>query len=186
MRIQPGIKLAALLALFLPGLALADDCNITLSQPVVDYHQLQRDNIVTSQQDWHKMPEREVNVNVYCPDEKQIGVLVQGVAGEKGRFLFGEKGGVAIKIDNMIVDGKNYHAGKTLDQVNLTPLGDAATSLYLKNNEAVVAVENNQVPVAQQMSFTVTIFPVLKDTAFRNATDVTQLESDLTWKIVTK
>lgn len=83
MRIQPGIKLAALLALFLPGLTLADDCNITLSQSVIDYHQLQRDNIVMSQQDWHKMPEREVNVNVYCPDEKQIGVLVEGVAGER-------------------------------------------------------------------------------------------------------
>lgn len=186
MRIHPGVKLAALLALCLPGLALADDCSITLSQPVVDYHQLQRENIVKTQQDWHKMPEREVNVNIFCPDEKKIGVLVQGIAGEKGRFLFGEKGGIAVKIENMIVDGKTYNVGKTTDQVNLTPQGDAATSLYLKNNEAVVAVENNQVPDAQQMSFTVTIFPVLRDNAFRNTKDVTQLESDLTWKIVTK
>lgn len=186
MIIQRKVKLAALLALCLPGLAMADDCQITLSQPVVDYHQLQRENIVTTQQDWHKMPEREVNVNVYCPDTQKIGVLLQGASGEKGRFLFGEKGGIAIKVDNMVIDGKNYAVGKTVDQVNLTPGGDSASSLYLKNNEAVVAVDNNEVPSAQQMSFTVTLFPVLRDNAFRNTADVTQLESYLSWKIITK
>ncbi|WP_181573223.1 hypothetical protein V1599_00430 [Enterobacter sp. ECC-175] len=185
MNIQRKMTLAGLLALCLPAVAFAGDCQITLSQTVVDYHQLQRDNIVTTQQNWHKMPEREVNVNVFCPEQQQIGVLLQGAAGEKGRFMFGEKGGVAVKVDNMIIDGKNYNVGKTLDQVNLTPEGETASSLYLKNNETVVAVENNKVPTAQQMSFRVTVFPVLRDNAFRNTADVTQLESDLSWKILT-
>ncbi|HDR1956441.1 TPA: hypothetical protein QCD06_002892 [Enterobacter hormaechei] len=186
MRFQRKMTLAGLLAFCLPAMAFAEDCQITLSQSVVDYHQLQRENIVTTQQDWHKMPEREVNVNVYCPEKHQIGVLLQGASGEKGRFLFGEKGGVAIKIDNMIVDGKNYNVGKTGDQVNLTPESDGEQSLYLRNNETVVAVENNQVPLVQQMSFRGTVFPVLRDNAFRNTADVTQLESDLSWKIITK
>lgn len=60
MKTQRVIKVATFLAFCLPGLTLAEDCQITLSQPIVDYKQLKRDDIVTSQQSWHKLPERKL------------------------------------------------------------------------------------------------------------------------------
>jgi len=179
-------RLAALLLLALPCLSYADDCQITLSQQVVDYHQIRRDNIVLTQQSWNKMPEKDMSVSVFCQDKKQMAILLQGTAGEKGRFLFGQNGGVAIKVSNLTLDGKSYSVGKTTDQVNFTPDKDDTPSLSIRNNEAIIAVENGQVPSGQQMNFTVTLFPVLNDNAFKRISDQTTLESDLTWRILSK
>ncbi|MGR5942747.1 hypothetical protein [Enterobacter sp. C4G1] len=176
----------AILLLALPCFSYADDCQLTLSQQVVDYHQMRRDNIVSSQQSWNKMPDKDINVSVYCPDKQQMAILLQGASGQKGRFQFGQNGGVAIKVSNLTLDGKSYSVGKTTDQVNFTPENDNGASLYIRNNEAVVAVENGQVPSGQQLNFTVTIFPVLNDSSFSNISDQTKLESDLTWHLLMK
>ena len=44
--------LATLLLLALPCFSYAEECQLTLSQQVVDYHQMRRDNIISSQQSW--------------------------------------------------------------------------------------------------------------------------------------
>jgi hypothetical protein len=177
-------RLAALLLLALPCVSYAEDCQLTLSQQAVDYHQMRRENIVTTQQSWNKMPEKDISVSVYCPEKQQMAVLLQGASGEKGRFRFGQNGGVAIKVSDLMLDGKSYSAGKTTDQVNFTPENDSGASLYFRNNEAIVAVENGKVPSGQQMNFTVTIFPVLNESAFSHIADQTTLESDLTWQLL--
>lgn len=86
----------------------------------------------------------------------------------------------------MTVDGKSYSVGKTVDQLNFTPENGTPTPLYLRNNEAVIALENNEVPSGQQMSFNVTLSPVLNDSAFSHLTDQTTLESDLSRSLLTK
>ncbi|EOX7389251.1 hypothetical protein ACOMQZ_002442 [Enterobacter quasiroggenkampii] len=186
MNYQQTVGLTALGILFFAATAHAEDCQITLSQPVVDYHEMRRDNIDKTQQNWHKMADRTLNVNVYCPQPQQMAVLLQGTAGDKGRFTFGQPGGMAVKIDEMTVDGKNYTVGKTVDQLNFTPQSGTPSPFYLRNNEAVIAVDNNQVPSGQQMNFRVTLSPVLDDNAFSRITDQTALESDLTWTLLTK
>ncbi|MGR5955822.1 hypothetical protein [Enterobacter ludwigii] len=178
--------LVALLMLGVTGITHAEECQLSLSQPVVDYHEMRRDTIETTQQDWHKMADRDITVNVFCPQSQQMAVILRGTVGDKGRFLFGQSGGVAVKIDNMTVDGKSYTVGKTVDQLNFTPENGTPTPFYLRNNEAVIALENNQVPSGQQMSFNVTLSPVLNESAFSHLTDQTTLESDLTWSLLTK
>ncbi|MDV0595206.1 hypothetical protein ACQ3G4_18320 [bacterium BS0013] len=186
MKMQRLTGILFLMTLCLPGLTYAEDCQITLSQPLVDYRQMRRDNVVTTQQNWHKMSEREVNVNVFCPEKQKMAVFVQGTAGEKGRFQFGLNGGLGVKVDNLTLDGKSYSVGKTNDQVNFTPDSKTESPFYIRNNEGVIAVENDQVPSGQQMSFKVTVFPVLNDSAFSNNTDETSLESELTWRLAAK
>ncbi|MEH0887181.1 hypothetical protein [Enterobacter sp. UNJFSC 003] len=183
------LRLSLLFVLFVAAVsesAIAEECQLTLSQSEVAYQQMRRDNIVSTQQNWNKMPEREINVSVYCPDKLQMATLLQGAAGEKGRFQFGQNGGVAIKVSNMTLDGRSYSVGKTRDQINFTPESDTGASLFINNNEAIIAVENGKVASGQQMNFTVTIFPVLKDSVFSNNADQTKLESDLTWMLLKK
>lgn len=174
--------------LMLGSFAYADqnDCQITVSQSQVDYSQLKREDIITTQQNWHKMAEREVTINASCPESMQMGVQALGAAGEKGRFQFGQNGGVAFKVSNVTVDGTEYKVGKTTDQINLTPESGSATSMYINNNDAIVAVENNSVPAGKQMSFTVTLFPVLNESAFSGNKDATALEADITWRLLTR
>lgn len=174
--------------LLLSAVAHADEtnCQLTVSQAEVNYSQMRRDDIVTTQQSWHKMAEREVTLSASCPEKMQMAVLAQGAAGEKGRFQFGQKGGVAFKVSNVFIDGKEYRVGKTTDQINLTPESGSAASLYIHNNDAIVAVDNNTVPEGKQMSFTVTLFPVLNDAAFSGNNDETQLETDITWQLLTR
>ncbi|QLR44893.1 hypothetical protein HV346_20480 [Enterobacter sp. RHBSTW-00994] len=186
MKMQRLMGILFLLTLCLPELSHAEDCQITLSQPVVDYRQIRRDDIVKTQDSWHKMPEREVSVNVFCAEKKQMAVLVQGNAGEKGRFTFGMQGGLAVKVDNMIVDGKHYAVGKTEDKITFLPEAESSTPFYIKNNEAIIAVENNQIPFGQQMSFNVVLSPVINERAFSEMSDQTELESELAWVLLLK
>ena len=163
-----------------------NDCQITVSQAEVSYSTLRRDDIVTTQQGWNKMAEREVTISASCPEKMQMGIQALGSAGEKGRFQFGQKGGVAFKVSNVMVDGKEYRVGKTTDQINLTPESGTADTMFIHNNDAIVAVENNVVPEGKQMSFTVTLFPVLNDSAFNSNSDETQLETDISWQLLTR
>ncbi|MFS6931415.1 hypothetical protein [Klebsiella oxytoca] len=178
--------LAVFLLVTIPPLTFADDCQITLSRQVVDYHQIRYDSVVSSQQNWNKMPEKDIDVSVFCPEKQQIATLVQGGAGQKGRFQFGPNGGIAIKVSNLTLDGKSYNVGKTTDRINFNPDIDNGSSIYIRNNEAIIAVEDDHVPSGQQLNFTVTIFPVLNDKAFTHISDQTILESDLTWQLLTR
>lgn len=94
-----GMLLSA--GMLLSGTVRAEECQITLSRTKIDYNQIRRDDIVSTTQNWHKLSEWEVNVNVSCSEIHQMAVLVQGAAGEKGRFLFGARGGVGLKVENL-------------------------------------------------------------------------------------
>lgn len=179
-------SLMLLAGALIAGTAQAEDCLITISQPEVNYNQMRRDDIVTTQQNWHKFAEREVTISASCPEKQAMAVLAQGIAGEKGRFLFGSQGGVGIRIDKVFVDGQVYTVGKTVDQVNFTPESGVSTPMYLRNNEAVVAVDNNTVQEGKQLTMTVTLFPVLNESMFSGTTDQTKIESDITWRLLTK
>lgn len=130
------------------------------------------------------MPSREVNVSVYCPQIQKSGMFVQARAGEKGRFYFGDSSGLAVRVSQMVVDGKSYSVAKTADRSHLTPDGEGQESLLLHNNEGVVAVSNQALVSGKQMSFTLTLTPVLNEQQFTQASDVTTLESSLMWELV--
>lgn len=177
MSIKTVHAIIAAAGLLLSGIVCAEECQLTVSQAEVNYQQIRRDDIVSTQQNWHKLAEREVNVNVSCPEPRQMAVLMQGASGEKGRVLFGARGGIGLKIDNVTVDGRQYSAGKTTDRLNFTPESGATAPVYLRNSEAAIALDNHTVPEGKQMNFTVTLFPVLNDSMFNGNTDNTVIDN---------
>ncbi|EGQ7354093.1 hypothetical protein I6C92_003678 [Escherichia coli] len=175
-------------AVLISGFAWADsdDCQISVSQAVVDYKIIRRDDIVTSQQGWNKFPERDVMVNVSCPDEQQMAVQVLGNAGEQGRFIFGNRGGVGFKINSLTLDGSEYDVGKTRDLVNFLPEGNVTSPIYIRNNESIIGVKNGIPVKGKQMSISVTLFPVINDSMFTGVSDNTELSAEITWRLLTK
>lgn len=180
------IAAAALSPLSVPLAQAADECQLNFANNNVDFGTFRQDDIVGSKNSWHQMPSREVNVSVYCPEGQTMALFVQGQAGEKGRFYFGDSSALAVRASQMIVDGKKYNIAKTNDRTRFTPDGQGQESLLLHNNEGIVAVDN-QLPVnGKQMSFTLKLTPVMNDRQFSRATDITTMESNLMWELLTQ
>lgn len=178
--------LTVFLILNIPGLSYAEDCQMTLSQPIANYNTIHKDTLEMKEQGWYQMPETEVSLNVICPQPQQMAIMVRGSSVQSKDFLFGKNGKILVKIDSMIVDSKSYNVGTTVDELNFTPQKGTTTPLYIQDSEAVIALDNTNVPAGQQMSFKVTLTPKLKESAFASLKDQEILESDLTWSLLTK
>ena len=106
--------------------ALADDeCQVSFTNSGVSFGLLKQNDVVEAKQGWNQMPSREINVNVNCPESQPIALFIQGRAGEKGRFYFGDSSGLAVRVSNMVVDGKSYAFSKTVDRTQFTPSGES-------------------------------------------------------------
>lgn len=180
------IALAVGASLFSQIAQAEDECQLTLATNSVSFGLFKEDDIVDTQKGWHQMPPREVNVNVYCPETQTIALFVQARAGEKGRFYFGDSSGLALRVSQMVVDGKNYSVAKTIDRTQFVPEGESGESLLLHNNEGIIAMDNQTLVSGKQMNLTLKITPVLNNQQFTQSADVTSLESDLLWEVVTK
>lgn len=164
----------------------ADECQLSLSSSNASFGLLKQTDIVNTKKGWNQMPSREVNVNVHCPESQPVALFIQGRAGEKGRFYFGDSGGLAVRVSQMIVDGKNYPFAKTVDRTRFTPNGESKESLLLHNNEGIVAVDNEAPVSGKNLSFMMKLTPILNDRQFSFSTDTTTLESNLMWEVLTQ
>ena len=173
-------------ALFAPAAWSADECQLTLSSPDVRFGRFKQDEEVSTQQGWHQMPSQEVNVSISCPENQTIALFVQATAGEKGRFYFGDSSGLALRASHMVIDGKPYAIGITVDRTHFTADGDAQESQLLKNNNGIIAMENHQPVEGKQMNVVLTLTPVLSDRQFNHVGDTVTLESNLMWEVLTK
>lgn len=173
-------------ALFTPAAWSADECQITLSSPDVSFGRFKQDEEVSAQHGWHQMPSREINVSVSCPEKQAIALFVQATAGEKGRFYFGDSNGLAVRASQMVVDGKPYAIGTTINRTQFTADGDAQESQLLRNNSGIIAMDNHQQVEGKQMNVVLTLTPVLSDRQFTHVGDTVTLESNLMWEVLTK
>ena len=165
-------------------MAEENNCQLTLSQSTIDYGVFGQDDVVETKNNMNVMSEKEFMVNVYCPKKQKMAVFVRGNTNTTGGFLFGNQGAIYLKVDNVIVDGQRYQTAKTDDRMGFFPLKANESSVELFNNEGAIAVGDNMVPQGQQMSFVVTLSPVLNKDAWRRNSDQSALKSSIEWQIL--
>lgn len=68
----------------------------------------------------------------------------------------------------------------------MLPNDSATDSLLLRNNNGIIAMDNNQQVSGKMMNVTLTLTPVLNDNQFTHSTDTVMLESNLQWEVLTK
>lgn len=78
-----------------------------------------------------------------------------------------------------LYDWENNHCNEFI------PADGHADTQLLHNNEAIIAIENNEAARGQQLNFTLTLTPVLNEKQFRNVSDNTEMESNLSWELLT-
>lgn len=179
-----NVMLSVLVLLF-SSQVLSEECQIALSQPTVSFGRFKQDDIAASLKNWNRMPAREVMVNVFCPQPRTMALFVQSASGSQGGILFGHEGRLALLANKMTVDGHHYDLVKTTDRVGFTSSDSPKENVFLKNNEGVIARQNAAPVRGKQMSVTIKIIPVLNDNLLRGIADITELESALSWELLT-
>lgn len=161
----------------------ADDCQITLSTSTMDMKTLRKDDAVKSAQGWNQLQEQDVNVSVFCPTPRNMSVFFGGSAGEQGRFKFGGHSGLSIKASQLTLDGQSYDIARSRHPGNFSSFESAAETQRIYNQQGIIAVSGNAAVEGQQMNFTLTLTPVLKDEEF-SVTDRTTLSTGITLAVI--
>ncbi|MFG6653158.1 hypothetical protein ACG0Z5_01565 [Scandinavium sp. M-37] len=170
--------LGACMLVFMGNCQADDSCQITLSQPLLDLHMLNKSEAIKSAQGWNQMQDVDVNVSVFCPTERTIAVFFAGSAGDKGRFKFGQQSGLSLKVSQLSLDGKQYAVTKIVHPGSLTNFDSVADIQPIYNHQGIIATSGNRAVEGQQMNFTLTVTPYVKESEFK-ASDRQTLSSDL-------
>jgi len=174
------------LTLLFSAQAICEECHVAFSQPNVSFGKFRQDDIVASQKNWQRMPAKDVMVNVYCPEPVVMALFVQAASGPGGAVLFGDESRLVMSAYNMVIDGHSHNLSKTTDQANFAYADNPAAKILLKNNEGVIARDNMNYVRGKNMSFTIKLIPVINNSQLRHTSDITELESHLSWVLLTK
>ncbi|MCS2155563.1 hypothetical protein MUU48_01125 [Scandinavium sp. H11S7] len=159
------------------------DCQITLSKPVIDLKTLRKDEVIKSAQGWNQLQEQDINVSVFCPTSRNMAVFFGGRAGEKGRFKFGTQSGLSVNVSHLTLDGQRYEIARTQYPGNFSSFDSVAETQQIHSQQGIIAVSGNAVAPGQQMNFTLTLTPLLKDVEFM-VTDKTTLSTGITLAVI--
>ncbi len=134
--------LLTLATLILSGLtpqawALADECQLTLSQPVLDYGSMNRAvraNTAAEQ----PLGERRLSLNLNCPQPTDMTLFYRAMAATAERFRFTEHGSYAVRMGDAVLDGQPVDLG-LISAVGQVP-EEATSSLLWRPQQAIVPV----------------------------------------------
>ncbi|WP_167409797.1 DUF1120 domain-containing protein [Pseudomonas sichuanensis] len=103
----------ALLAAFglLPTVGQADDCQVTLSQPLVDFGRFNRTTLIKHAQEL-ELGMRSVGLTVTCAQAQDLSLFFRAGQHNGTRFALGEQGSFALRLDQALLDGAPVELGR--------------------------------------------------------------------------
>lgn len=160
-----------------------DDCQITLSQATVDLRAIRKEDAVKSSQGWNQMTEKEVNVSVFCPSTRKIAIYFTDHTSKDKHFKWGSESILTIKVSQLILDGQRYNIAKTASLGSFQPVGSGQDMQLINNQQGIIPVMGSTAIQGQQLNFTLSITPVLKDREFQVA-DRINLSNDISISVI--
>ncbi|MNK89972.1 hypothetical protein D3C87_1100020 [compost metagenome] len=131
------------------ALALTDECQLTLSQPVLDYglmNRAVRANTAAEQ----PLGERRLSLNLNCPQPTDMTLFYRAMAATAERFRFTEHGSYAVRMSDAVLDGQPVDLG-LISAVGQVP-EEAASSLLWRPQQAIVPVRGGVAVQGQSLS----------------------------------
>lgn len=101
------VLFASALALCLPLLASAEECNLSISQPVLDYGQSQRAQLMEGAREGRHLlvGTRVISVNLSCSDSTAMALSFNGEAAGDTGYRFAQGGFFTLKVLSAQLDG---------------------------------------------------------------------------------
>ncbi|POF40694.1 hypothetical protein B0D71_19680 [Pseudomonas laurylsulfativorans] len=129
--------------------ALADDCQLTLSQPVLDYGVMNR--AIRAQVPAERtLGERRLSLNLNCPHPTDMTLFYRAMAATAERFRFTEHGSYAVRMGDAVLDGQPVDLG-LISSVGQLP-EQTASSLPWRPQQAIVPVRGGMAVRGQSLS----------------------------------
>lgn len=129
--------------------ALADECQLTLSQPVLDYGLTNR-AIRANGSGERTLGERRLSLNLSCPQPTDMTLFYRAMAATTERFRFAEHGSYAVRMGDAVLDGQPVDLG-LISAVGQVPEA-AASSVLWRPQQAIVPVRGGVAVQGQSLS----------------------------------
>lgn len=122
------------------GVALADDCEMQISQPVLDYGALNPDILRAGAKAsaTAALDKRRVQLNVLCPDSRSMAIAFRGAASGAEAYQLGDRGTFELVIKAARLDGVPVLVG-TVSNIGEVP-ATASNSVNLVPGQYIVPV----------------------------------------------
>ncbi|RON01968.1 hypothetical protein BK659_26015 [Pseudomonas brassicacearum] len=117
--------------------ALADDCQLNLSQPVLDYGLMNR-AVRPDTTPERNLGERRLSLNLSCSQPTDMSVFYRAIAATAERYHFAERGSYEMRIRDAVLDGQSVELG-LIASAGQVP-GATASSLIWRPEHGVVPV----------------------------------------------
>lgn len=129
--------------------ALTDECQLALSQPVLDYGLTNR-AIRANGSAERTLGERRLSLNLSCPQPTDMTLFYRAMAATAERFHFAEHGSYAVRMSDAVLDGQPVDLG-LISAVGQVPEA-AASSLLWRPQQAIVPVRGGVAVQGQSLS----------------------------------
>ena len=129
--------------------AFADECQLTLSQSVLDYGLMNR-AIRANAPGERNMGERRLSLNLNCPQPTDMTLFYRAMAATAERFSFAEHGSYTVRMSDAVLDGQPVDLG-LISAVGQVPEA-AASSLLWRPQQAIVPVRGGVAVQGQSLS----------------------------------
>lgn len=129
--------------------ALTDECQLALSQPVLDYGLTNR-AIRANGSAERTLGERRLSLNLSCPQPTDMTLFYRAMAATAERFRFAEHGTYAVRMSDAVLDGQPVDLG-LISAVGQVPEA-AASSLLWRPQQAIVPVRGGVAVQGQSLS----------------------------------
>lgn len=160
--------------------ALAADCDLRVSQAVVDYGALYRGELSTKgASDLIPLGTRVMMVTATCQKPTPFGLQLEGEPTSKQGFRFGSGGRYTAKLSHATVDGQAV----LLKADKEAAVGAPTPSAFLEPNLTIVAQKQSTVAIGRVFSAQVEIATYVDDATTR-VRDRTQLEGHGSFRLV--
>lgn len=129
--------------------ALADECQLTLSQPVLDYGLTNR-VIRANGSGERTLGERRLSLNLSCPQPTDMTLFYRAMAATAERFHFAERGSYAVRMSDAVLDGQPVDLG-LISAAGQVP-DETASSLLWRPQQGIVPVRGSVAVQGQSLS----------------------------------
>lgn len=178
------VLLLALLVASPVILASTSDCQITISNPTIDYGRISQGELQDTHQGWADFEKREVQLNVSCASSRRIALLIAGEK-EKTGFRFGSNSGhIDISMNEATLDGKAVGLSPVDNADVLTVSQPSASKIMLGSGSCISPASGVNRLAGKQFSATLTLSPSVQYKSQRVA-DETELISRVSVNVLT-
>ncbi|MEB0047315.1 MULTISPECIES: hypothetical protein [unclassified Pseudomonas] len=181
-------KLTSVTLLMLTGLlgtaqAVAQDCQVSLSNSTVDFGRVIQPstNDALNAGNMHALGDRVISLNAICPSGSKVVLSLRG-AQQGEQFKFAKQGNIRVSLSNAQLDGRRVE----LAQVKTLGAGPsaAAPSIVASPGDQVIPVSGGLPAEGSVLSVQIEVRPTVPVAELRTR-DATTMESNLSFEVKT-